>query len=137
MEAILRLKRKAKHPFVSETGSSHKEAVLIVSNVSNNIIDKQLQIGFLVFNSVNDINKKPIDGGFSLSFDQDDFSETVVNTQTGEVIKWGQPSYANVLALFNIVDDGITLTSKQAEDWLLNSVVFKNEILNKGWELLK
>ncbi|MGY0426334.1 MAG: hypothetical protein ACWIPI_05825 [Polaribacter sp.] len=137
METILQLKSKVKTPFISETGSTHTNAVLIVSNVINNIIDKQLQISFLVFNSINDIHKKPIDGGFSLSFNQKETSETIVNTKTGEVIKWGKPSYTDVLALFNIVDNGIVLTSEQAEAWLLNGTEFKTGTLNKGWELIK
>ncbi|MDB4157985.1 hypothetical protein N9609_00690 [bacterium] len=137
METILQLKRKENSPFISETGSTHTDAVLVVSNITNNIIDKQLQIGFLVFNSINDLDKKPIDAGLSLSFDQIDTSETIVNPDTGEVIKWGKPSYTDVLALFNIVDDGIILTSVQAEALLLNGVEFKNEALIQNWEFIK
>lgn len=137
METILQLKRKENSPFISETGSAHSDAVLVVANVTNNIIDERLQIGFLVFNSINDLDKKPIDAGLSLSFDQIDTSETIVNTNTGEVIKWGKPSYTDVLALFNIVDNGIALTSVQAEAWLLNGVEFKNGVLNENWEFIK
>lgn len=137
METILQLKRKENSPFISETGSTHTDAVLVVSNITNHIIDKQLQVGFLVFNSINDLDKKPIDAGFVLSFDQIDNSESIVNPNTGEVIDWGKPSYTDGLALFNIVDNGIVLTSENSEAWLLNGVEFKNKILSESWELIR
>jgi len=132
----LQLKRKQNTPFISDTGSLHNDAVLIVSSIDNQIIDKRLNIRFIAFNSINDLAKKPIDPGFVLAFDMIDTSDTIIHPDTKEVVKWGKPSYTDVLALFNIVDNGIILTSEQAESWLLNGVEFKNEALNKEWELM-
>ena len=131
---ILQLKRKQNTPFISDTGSSHNNAVLIVSGIENQIIDKHLRVRFLVFNSIDDLDKKPIDTGFVLSFDMIDTTDTIIHPDTKEVIKWGKPNYIDVLAFFNIVDDGIILTSVQAEAWLLNGIEFKNEALNQNWE---
>jgi hypothetical protein len=133
----LQLTIKENTPFISNTGSAHSNAILIVSGIENQIIDKRLTIRFLMFNSINDLDKTPIDGGFLLEFDTQSIKKTITNPDTGAVIQWGYPSYTEVLSLFDIVDDGIVLTSPQAEYWLLESVNFKNQLLGKNWELIK
>ena len=132
----LKLKRKKGLPFISNSGSNHPDAVLVVSKVVNEIIDKRLQIVLTVFNSIDDLNKKSLDLGKSLNFDENNFAETKFDEE-GNVESWGVPKYSEVLALFNIVDDGIVIISPQAEAWLLNGVEFKNEALNQNWEFIK
>lgn len=134
---ILQLKPKQGKPFISETGTTHSDAVMVVSNVINRIIDKHLTVSFLVFNSINDVGKAPIDLGFSLSFRQDDVSETILDPQTNDVVEWGKPSYNDVLDMFDIVDNGIILNSGLAEQWFLGSVKFRGDMLSENWELIK
>lgn len=133
----LKLKAKENKPFISGFGIEHKDAVIIVSAVNNNIIDKNVDIFFTVYNSENDVDKKPIDNGFILSFNENESEETIINPQTGEVIKWGKPNYTTVLQYFDIVDKGIILSSEQVEAWFLQKTEFKGEPLQDNWIIIK
>jgi hypothetical protein len=129
------LKLKTKNGFVSVFGAEHKEAVLIVSQVNNNIVAKKLEIFLQVYNSENDIGKQPVDFGFLLSFDENITKETIINPNNGEVIQWGTPSYTEVLQFFDIVDEGIVLNSPEVEMWFLNNVEFQSKKLVEQWEI--
>ena len=129
------LKLKIKQEFETNFGSKHSEAVLIVSAVNNNIVEKKLDILFQVYNSENDLDKQPIDFGFMLSFNEKDNEETIVNPNTGEVIKWGKPNYTEVLNYFDIVDEGIVFTNEQVAVWFLNKLEFQNKKLAEQWEI--
>jgi hypothetical protein len=131
----LKLKVKETQEFISNYGSSHKEAVIIVTAVNNNIMDKKLDIAFKVYNSINDLEKQPIDFGFILSFSGENTDETTVNSTTGEVIRWGTPCYSEVLKYFDIVDEGIALASLEVEMWFLNKVEFQSKQLVEQWEV--
>lgn len=130
----LKLKVKENQKFISNFGSEHSEAIMVVSCVNNNIIAKRLDVLFSVYNSENDKNKQPIDYGFTLSFDEIKSVKTIVNPNTGEVMQWGTPTYTEVLQYFDITENGIELANEQVEAWFLNKVEFQNKKLVEQWE---
>lgn len=133
---VLKLKAKKNKPFISGFGSEHKDAVIVVSAVNNNIIDKKLDVFFTVFNSLNDLDQKPVDFGFVLSFHENESKETVINPNTGEVVSWGTPNYTTVLNYFDITEDGIVLINEEVEKWFLKKTEFKEEILDENWQII-
>lgn len=132
----LKLKLKEGKEFTSFFGSNHSEAVIVVSAINNDICNKKLDIFFLVYNTENDLDKQPIDNGFILSFDEIKHVKTIVNPDTGEVLRWGTPTYTEVLSFFSINAQGIVLNSSQVEMWFLNKVEFKGEKLVNNWEIV-
>jgi hypothetical protein len=135
MNTILRLKAKKGKPFISQFGSEHADACLCISTVSNYISIKKLDILFQVYNSENDIDKQPIHVGFLLSFDERETAPTITNPMTGEVLRWGTPTYTEVLEYFDVVDQGIILKKPEVEMWFLNRVTFLNEPLINNWDI--
>lgn len=133
---ILKLKVKNETPFISNTGTTSNDAVLIVSRIENDIIDKQLNLYFTVFNSTEDLLKRPIDNGFILAFNKFNKEETIIDSKTGQVIKWGYPSYTEVLNMFDITENGIVLSNPLAKQWFLNTVKFKGKLLKENWETI-
>lgn len=131
----LKLKLKEGKEFTSLFGSKHQSAIIIVSSVNNNIVDKRLDIGFMVYNSENDLDKQPLDYGFTISFDEQTSMKTVINPDTAEVLQWGTPTYIEVLSFFDIVDNGIAIKSPEVEAWFLNKVEFKGDKLVDNWEI--
>ena len=122
-------------PYLSKFGTEHREAVIVVSTINNNIIKKTLSLDFLVFNDSNSLEKQELDFAFNLHFDNQDVEETIVNQETGEVI-WGKPSYDQVVSLFEIQNDGIYIKDDKTEMWFLNKVEFENKKLIEEWEIL-
>ena len=129
----LQLKSKLNTPFISECGAFHKEATIVVSQITNNILDKELQISFLLFNSLNDLSNKPIDNSLFLVFTENGKS-TQYHPETNEVIEWGSPSYSEVFELFQIEENGIVLNSQTAIDWFLEKVSFQDKSIGTNFE---
>jgi hypothetical protein len=129
------LKLKTKTPFIASTGSNHENAVIIVSSIENNIINKELIIRFSIFNSLSDVGKLPIDSGFMLRFKKVSDIPTLYDNN-GSVIRLGEPNYDEVLNLFELSNEGIIIKNSDVENWFLTMVSFQGKSLSENWEII-